>query len=120
MDKEPSQTEQLQELVNAWSSMQRYAFYVGCQRGILSSMNTLCLRFAKISFEDYTKNMIKPQLNQMMTVGQCMTLLAGLLQSINELINIAESEAKKEVTAKEGANDDNGIRPTAETPKVVV
>ena len=86
--------------------MQRYAFYTGVQRGVLSSMNTLCLRFGGISFEEYTKAAFKPQLNQIFTTGQAMQLLGGLLGSINELIKIAESEAKQEVE-KEKENDKN-------------
>ena len=104
MEKENTQSQELQKLVEAWGSMNRYSFFVGCQRGVMSSLNTICLRFAGISFEDYTKAAFKPSLNTMMTVGQCMTLLAGLLQSINELIKVAEQEAKQEME-KENEND---------------
>lgn len=104
MEKENTQSQELQKLVEAWGSMNRYSFFVGCQRGVMSSLNTICLRFAGISFEDYTKAAFKPSLNNMMTVGQCMTLLAGLLQSINELIKVTEMEAKKEVE-KENENE---------------
>ena len=103
-EKKTNQAEELQKLVEAWGSMNRYSFFVGCQRGVMSSLNTICLRFAGISFEDYTKAAFKPSLNTMMTVGQCMTLLAGLLQSINELIKVAEMEAKKEAE-KENENE---------------
>lgn len=105
MEKEKNQAAELQELVNAWSAMQKYAFYVGTQRGIMSSMNTVCLRFAGMSFEDYTKAAFKPQLNQMMTVGQIMQLLGGLLKSIDDLIKLAMAEAKQEVE-KEGEKNE--------------
>lgn len=105
MEKEKNQAAELQELVNAWSAMQKYSFYVGCQRGIMSSMNTVCLRFAGMSFEDYTKAAFKPQLNQMMTVGQIMQLLGGLLKSIDDLIKLAMAEAKQEVE-KEGEKNE--------------
>ena len=109
-EKKTNQAEDLQKLVEAWGSMNRYSFFVGCQRGVMSSLNTICLRFAGISFEDYTKAAFKPSLNAMMTVGQCMTLLAGLLQSINELIKVAEMEAKKEVEKeKENESKSSGL-----------
>lgn len=104
--KEQSQAAELQELVNAWSAMQKYAFYVGTQRGVLSAINTLCLRFAGLTFEEYTKKMIKPQLNNMLTVGQAIQLLAGLLSSINELINAAMADAKQELEQEKGGNNE--------------
>lgn len=103
-EKKTNQAEELQKLVDTWGAMQRFAFYTGVQRGVLSSMNTLCLRFGGMTFEDYTKAAFKPQLNQMFTTGQAMQLLGGLLGSINELINVAESEAKKEIE-KENENE---------------
>lgn len=109
MEKENNQAAELQELVNAWSALQRYGFYVGCQRGILSSINTICLRFAGLTFEDYTKRMIKPQLNQMMTCGQCITLLAGLLDSVGKLVNAAMADAKQELEAEKGENNEKNI-----------
>lgn len=105
MEDKKDQSQQLQEMVNAWSALQKYSFYVGCQRGIMSSMNTVCLRFAGMSFEDYTKAAFKPQLNQMMTVGQIMQLLGGLLKSIDDLIKLAMAEAKQEVE-KEGEKNE--------------
>ena len=104
-EKKTNQAEELQKLVEAWGSMNRYAFYTGIQRGVLSSMNSLCLRFSGITFEAYTKAAFKPQLNQMFTCRQAMELLGGLLGSINELIKVAEMEAKKEVE-KENENED--------------
>ena len=107
-EKKTNQAEELQKLVNTWGAMQRYAFYTGVQRGVLSSMNTLCLRFGGMTFEDYTKTAFKPQLNQMFTTGQAMQLLGGLLSSINELIKVAEAEAKQEVEKEGGQNDKSG------------
>lgn len=97
MDKEQSQAQQLQQMVNAWSSLQRYAFYVGTSRGVLSSLNTICLKYIGMSFDQYQKALVKPQLNTMVPVSQCMTLLLNLLKSINELVNLAMSDAQKEV-----------------------
>ena len=104
-EKKTNQAEELQKLVEAWGSMNRYAFYTGVQRGVLSSMNTICLRFGGMTFEDYTKAAFKPQLNKMLTCGQAMQLLGGLLASINELIKVAEQEAKQEVEKKKAQND---------------
>lgn len=112
MEKENNQAAELQQMVDAWSAMNKYSFYVGTQRGILSSINTICLRFAGISFDEYTKKMIKPQLNQLFTTGQVIQLLAGLLNSVNELIALAEQEAKQEVEKEkenEKTNMDNGL-----------
>ena len=103
-EKKTNQAEDLQKLVDTWSAMNKYSFYVGTQRGIMSSINTICLRFAGMSFDEYTKKMIKPQLNQLFTTGQAIQLLAGLLNSVNELIALAEMEAKKEVE-KENENE---------------
>ena len=104
MEKENTQSQELQKLVETWGAMQRFAFYTGVQRGVLSSMNCLCLRFGGMTFESYTKAAFKPQLNQMLTCGQAMQLLGGLLASINELIKVAEQEAKQEVE-KENENE---------------
>ena len=104
MENKKNETENLQDLVSTWNALQRYGFYVGCQRGILSSINTICLRFAGLTFENYTKRMIKPQLNQMMTCGQCITLLAGLLDSVGKLVDVAMAEAQKDVN-KEKENE---------------
>ena len=105
MEKENTQSQELQKLVETWGAMNRFSFFTGCQRGILSAMNTICLRFGGMTFEDYTKAAFKPQLNQMFTTGQAMQLLGGLLGSINELIALAETEAKKEME-KENENED--------------
>ena len=105
MDKEQSQAQELQELVNTWSAMNRYAFYTGISRGVLSSMNSLCLRFGGMTFEEYTKAAFKPQLNQMLTLGQAMQLLGSLLKSIDELVNVAMAEAQNDVN-KEKENEE--------------
>lgn len=107
MEKENTQSQELQKLVDTWGAMQRFAFYTGVQRGVLSSMNTLCLRFGGMTFEDYTKAAFKPQLNQMFTTGQAMQLLGGLLGSINELIKVAELEAKQEAEKEGEKNEKN-------------
>ena len=109
MEKENNQAAELQKLVDTWSAMQKYAFYVGTQRGVLSAINTLCLRFAGLTFEEYTKKMIKPQLNNMLSVGQAIQLLAGLLSSINELINAAMADAKQELEQEKGENNEKEI-----------
>ena len=106
MEEKNTQAQELQQMVDAWGALQKYSFYVGCQRGILSSINTICLRFAGMSFEDYTKAAFKPQLNQMVTVGQTMQLLAGLLKSIEELVNFAMTEAKAETEKENGEKND--------------
>ena len=97
MEKEKNQAAELQQMVDAWSALQKYAFYTGCSRGVLSSLNTICLKYIGMSFEQYQKALIKPQLNTMVPVSQCMTLLLNLLKSINELVNLAMSDAQKEV-----------------------
>lgn len=102
--KEQSQAQELQQMVDAWSALQRYAFYVGVQRGILSSLNTLCLRFGGMTFESYMKAAFKPQLNQMFTLQQSLQLLGSLLKSIDELVNAAMAEAKQDVN-KEKENE---------------
>lgn len=110
MEKENTQSQELQKLVETWGSMNRYSFFVGCQRGVMSSLNTICLRFAGISFENYCKAAFKPQLNQMFTCRQAMELLGGLLASINELIKVAEQEAKKEMEKEnENENKSSGL-----------
>lgn len=109
MENKKNETENLQDLVSTWNAIQRYGFYVGCQRGILSSINTICLRFAGLTFEEYTKKMIKPQLNNMLTVGQAIQLLAGLLSSINELINAAMADAKQELEQEKGESNEKNI-----------
>lgn len=112
MHKEQSQAQELQQMVDAWSALQRYAFYVGTSRGVLSSLNTICLKYIGMSFEQYQKALVKPQLNTMISVSQCMALLLNLLKSIDELVNAAMTEAQKDVQ-KEKENEktvvDNGM-----------
>ena len=109
MENKKNEAENLQDLVSTWNAIQRYAFYVGVQRGVMSSLNTVCLRFGGISFEDYTKAAFKPQLNQMFTTGQAMQLLGGLLHSINELVNAAMADAKQELEQEKGGNNEKNI-----------
>lgn len=106
--KEQSQAKELQQMVDTWSNMNRYAFYMGTSRGVLSCMNSLCLRFGGMTFEEYTKAAFKPQLNQMFTLGQALQLLGSLLKSIDELVNAAMTEAQKDVEneKKEGENNE--------------
>ena len=108
MDKEQSHAQELQKMVDAWSSMNRYSFYVGTSRGILSAMNSLCLRFGGMTFEEYTKAAFKPQLNQMFTLGQALQLLGSLLKSIDELVNAAMAEAQQDVN-KEKENEETVV-----------
>lgn len=105
MEKEQSQAQELQQMVDAWSALQKYAFYVGTSRGVLSSLNTICLKYIGMSFEQYQKALVKPQLNTMVSVSQCMALLLNLLKSIDELVNLAMSEAQKDVE-KEKRNEE--------------
>lgn len=104
--KEQSQAQELQQMVDTWSAMNRYAFYTGTSRGVLSAMNSLCLRFGGMTFEEYTKAAFKPQLNQMFTLAQALQLLGSLLKSIEELVNAAMAEAQKDVN-KEKENEEN-------------
>ena len=104
MEKENTQAQELQQMVDTWSAMNRYAFYTGTSRGVLSSMNSLCLRFGGMTFEQYTKAVFKPQLNQMLTLGQALQLLGSLLKSIEELVNAAMAEARQDVN-KEKENE---------------
>lgn len=107
MEDKQTQAQELQKMVDTWSAMNKYSFYVGTQRGILSAMNTICLRFSGMTFEDYTKAAFKPQLNEMFTTRQAMQLLSGLLKSIEELIALAMTEAKQEVEKEGEKNDQN-------------
>lgn len=108
MNKEQTQAQELQKLVDTWTAMQRFSFYVGVQRGIMSSMNTIMLKYAGMSFEQFTKVMVKPQLHQVASVGQCMNLLASLLKSVDELVNAATVEAQQEIQ-KEKENEETTV-----------
>lgn len=106
MEKENTQAQELQQMVDAWSSMNRYSFYVGTSRGVLSSLNTICLKYIGMSFEQYQKALVKPQLNTMVSVSQCMVLLLNLLKSIDELVTAAMTEAQNDVN-KEKENEES-------------
>lgn len=105
MEKENTQSQELQKMVDTWSNMNRYSFFIGTQRGILSAMNVIMIKYTGMTFEQYSKSMIKPQLHQMASVGQCINLLANLLKSIDELIKVAEMEAKKEMETEGEKNE---------------
>ena len=112
MEEKNTQAQELQQMVDAWSAMNRYAFYTGTSRGVLSSMNSLCLRFGGMTFEEYTKAAFKPQLNQMLTLGQALQLLGSLLKSIEELVNAAMAEAQQDVNKEkenEKTTQNNGV-----------
>ena len=106
MEEKNTQAQELQQMVDTWSAMNRYAFYTGTSRGVLSAMNSLCLRFGGLTFEEYTKAAFKPQLNQMFTLGQALQLLGSLLKSIEDLVNMAMADAQKDVN-KEKENEEN-------------
>lgn len=95
--KEQSQAAELQKLVEAWSNMNKYAFYTGVQRGLMSAMNVIFLKYVGMSFEAYTKAAFKPQVHQMASVGTIVTLLANGLKEIDDLIKLAMTEAQKDV-----------------------
>ena len=106
MEEKNTQAQELQQMVDTWSAMNRYAFYTGTSRGVLSAMNSLCLRFGGLTCEEYTKAAFKPQLNQMFTLGQALQLLGSLLKSIEDLVNMAMADAQKDVN-KEKENEEN-------------
>lgn len=97
MEKENNQAAELQQMVDAWSAMNRFAFYTGVQRGLMSAMNVIFLKYVGMSFEAYTKAAFKPQVHQMASVGTIITLLANGLKEIDDLIKLAMSDAQKDV-----------------------
>ena len=106
MEKENNQAAELQKLVDTWSAMNRFAFYTGVQRGLMSAMNVIFLKYVGMSFEAYTKAAFKPQVHQMASVGTIVTLLANGLKEIDDLIKLAMTEAQKDVQ-KEKENEEN-------------
>lgn len=95
MEKEQSQD--LQKLVDTWSAMNKYAFYTGVQRGLMSAMNVIFLKYVGMSFESYTRAAFKPQIHQMASVSTIITMLANGLKEIDGLLKLAMSEAQKDV-----------------------
>lgn len=104
MDKEQSQAQELQQMVDAWSAMNRFAFYTGVQRGLMSAMNVIFLKYVGMSFESYTKAAFKPQVHQMASVGSIITLLANGMKEVDELLKLASAEAQKDIQ-KEKENE---------------
>lgn len=102
--KEQSQAQELQQMVDAWSAMNKYAFYTGVQRGLMSAMNVIFLKYVGMSFESYTKAAFKPQIHQMAPVSTIVTMLANGLKEIDDLLNLAMTEAQKDVE-KEKENE---------------
>lgn len=105
MDKEQSQAQELQQMVDAWSAMNKYAFYTGVQRGLMSAMNVIFLKYVGMSFEAYTKAAFKPQIHQMASVSTIVTMLANGLKEIDDLLKLAMTDAKAEVE-KEGEKNE--------------
>lgn len=99
--KEQSQAQELQQMVDAWSAMNRFAFYTGVQRGLMSAMNVIFLKYVGMSFESYTKAAFKPQVHQMASVGSIITLLANGMKEVDELLKLASAEAQKDVEKEE-------------------
>lgn len=110
MEKENNQAAELQKLVDTWSAMNRFAFYTGVQRGLMSAMNIIFLKYVGMSFESYTKAAFKPQVHQMASVGSIITLLANGMKEVDELLKLATAEAQKDVEKGESneKNIDNG------------
>ena len=105
--KEQSQAQELQKLVDTWSAMNRFAFYTGVQRGLMSAMNIIFLKYVGMSFESYTKAAFKPQVHQMASVGSIITLLANGMKEVDELLKLATAEAQKDV--EKGENNEKNI-----------
>lgn len=101
MEKENSQSKELQKLVETWSAMNKFAFYTGIQRGLMSAMNVIFLKYVGMSFESYTKAAFKPQVHQMASVGSIITLLANGMKEVDELLKLATAEAQKDVEKEE-------------------
>lgn len=94
-DKSP-ETVNLEQLTATFDAMSKYAFWVGVQRGIMSSMNTVMMKYVGMTMEDYTKRMVKPQVHQMAHVGQVVNLLSNLLKETNVMMQWAEADAQKQ------------------------
>ena len=107
MEKENNQAAELQQMVDAWSAMNRFAFYTGVQRGLMSAMNIIFLKYVGMSFESYTKAAFKPQVHQMASVGSIITLLANGMKEVDELLKLATAEAQKDV--EKGENNEKNI-----------
>ena len=99
--KKTNQAEELQKLVDTWSAMNKFAFYTGVQRGLMSAMNVIFLKYVGMSFESYTKAAFKPQVHQMASVGSIITLLANGMKEVDELLKLATAEAQKDVEKEE-------------------
>lgn len=100
-EKKTNQAEELQKLVDTWSAMNKFAFYTGVQRGLMSAMNVIFLKYVGMSFESYTKAAFKPQVHQMASVGSIITLLANGMKEVDELLKLATAEAQKDVEKEE-------------------
>lgn len=107
-NKDTSQeTVNLEQLTATFDAMSKYAFWVGVQRGVMSSMNTIMMKYVGMTMEDYSKRMVKPQLHQMAHVGQVTNLLASLLKETNMMMQWAEADAQKQMKneSEEVANE---------------
>ena len=60
------------EIVEAMSAMERYALYVGIQRGIMMVLNTLMVKYMNMDFQAYQKLAIKPQIHAIAPLGKVM------------------------------------------------
>lgn len=103
-EQEKSQTVELEKLIASFDAMSKFAFWTGTQRGVMSSMNTIMLKYVGMSMEEYQKRMVKPQIHAMIPISQVINLLAGLLKEIGIAIEAAEMLAKQQAE-KEAKNE---------------
>lgn len=107
------ETTNLENMTAAFDAMSKYAFWVGVQRGVMSCMNTIMLRYTGMSMEDYQKKMVKTQVHSMAPVSQIVNMLAQVLKECSIMAQIVEADAQKAA-----ANENN---PKEEPkPKVII
>jgi len=92
-------------LVKELDIMQKYAFYIGLQRGIMMCINTTMLKYIGKSFAEYEKLKVKPQIHAVAPVTTIITIMVNILRETEIIASMARQNAEKaaneEVTPEE-------------------
>lgn len=94
-------------VIKELSPMEQFAFYQGIARGVLMVMNTLMIKHAGCTLQQYQKRMIKNKITGIVPVQEELDMLAALVIESQHLVDIFRDKALNQPTnQKEPANDD--------------
>lgn len=92
--------------INQLSPMEQFAFYQGVSRGVLMVLNTMMIKHAGCTLQQWQHRMIKEKIKGIVAVQDVLDLLGALVVETQKLTEVFRQKASLESeTKKESAND---------------